>query len=85
MFNENEDEYEDIKYLFNENEDEYEDIKYLFNENEDVDEDKEFPSKSIIVDIKNSLSKNGDKLIKRGLYYVEEMKNLGPAEVKKSK
>ena len=71
--------------MFNEHEDEYEDIKYLFNENEDVDENKESPSKSIIVDIKNKLSENGHKLIKKGLYYVEEMKTLGPAEVKKIK
>ena len=75
----------DIRYLFNEHEDEYEDIKYLFNENEDVDENKESPSKSIIVDIKNKLSKNGHKLMKKGLYYVEEMKTLGPAEVKNIK
>ena len=78
----------DIRYLFNEgeDEDEYEDIRYLFNEYEDVDEDKitykESPFKSIIVDIRNKLSNNGDKLIKIGLYYVEEMKNLGSTEIK---
>ena len=44
-------------------------IRYLFNENEDVDEDKithkESPFKSIIVDIRNKLSKIGRKLIKK--------------------
>ena len=71
----------DIGFLFNEYEDEYEDIRYLLNEYEDVDEDKitykESPFKSIIVDIGNKLSKNGDKLIKKDLYYVEQMKSLG--------
>ena len=75
----------DIGLLFNEYEDEYEDIRYLLNEYEDVDEDKitykESPFKSIIVDIGNKLLKNGDKLIKKGLYYIEEMKNLGSAEI----
>ena len=58
--------------MFNEDEDEdVKDIRYLFNEDEDndVDEDrityKESPFKSIIVDIRNKLSKNGDKLLKR--------------------
>ena len=54
--------------MSNEYEDEYEDIRYLLHENEDVDEDKitykESPFKSIIVDIRNKISKNGDKLIK---------------------
>ena len=84
--------YNGIKYigfLFNEYEDEYEDIRYLLNEYEDVDEDKitykESPFKSIIVDIGNKLSKNGDKLIEKGLYYVEEMKSLGSAEIKNIK
>ena len=75
----------DIGLLFNEYEDEDEDIRYLLNEYEDVDEDKitykESPFKSIIVDIGNKLLKNGDKLIKKGLYYIEEMKNLGSAEI----
>ena len=79
----------DIEFLFNEFEDEYEDIRYLLNEYEDVDEDKitykESPFKSIIVDIGNKLSKNGDKLIKKGLYYIEEMKSLGSAEIKNIK
>ena len=79
----------DIGFLFNEYEDEYEDIRYLLNEYEDVDEDKitykESPFKPIIVDIGNKLSKNGDKLIKQGLYYVEEMKSLGSAEIKNIK
>ena len=77
----------DIRYLFNEHKDEYEDIRYLFNriEDEDVGEDKESPFKSIIADIRNKLSKNGGKLIKKGLYYVEEMKSLGSAEIKNIK
>ena len=79
----------DIGFLFNEYEDEYEDIRYLLNEYEDVDEDKitykESPFKSIIVDIGKKLKKNGDKLIKKGLYYVEEMKSSGSAEIKNIK
>ena len=74
-----------IRCLFNEYEDEDEDIRYLLNENEDVNEDKKSPFKSIIVDIRNKLSKNGDKLIKKGLYYVEEMKSLGSVEMKNIK
>ena len=77
-FNEDEDEYgyEDIKYLFNEiefnkNED-VKDIRYLSNENED--ENKESLFKSIIAEIRNKLSKYGDKMIKKALYYVEEMR-----------
>ena len=68
------------------------DKRYLFNEDEDVDEDndvdentitcKESPFKSIIVDIRNKLSKNGNKLIKKGLYYVEKVKSLGSVEIK---
>ena len=46
-----------------------------------MDEEKEYPFKSIIVDIRNKLSKNGDKLIKKSLYYVEEMKSFGSAEI----
>ena len=65
--------------------DEYEGIRYLFNENEDVDEDKitykESPFQSITADIRNKHSKNGHKLIKEGLYYVEERKSLGSAEI----
>ena len=64
--------YDDIKYiryLFNEDEDEDEDVKdirYLFNEDEDKDKItyKESPFKSIIADIRNKLSKNGNKMIK---------------------
>ena len=69
----NEDEYEDIK-----------DLRYLFNEYEGKTY-KEAPFKSIIVDIRNKLSKNGDKLIKKGLYYVKEMKKLPKSQVKNSK
>ena len=46
---------------------------------------KEYPFKSIIVDIRNKLSKNVDKLIKKGIYYVEEMKSLGSAKIKNIK
>ena len=42
---------------------------------------KESPFKSIIADIRNKLSKNGDKLIKKGLYYVKEMKELTESQV----
>ena len=69
--------------MFNEYEDkDVKDIRYLFNEDEDnaVDEDrityKESPFKSIIADIRNKLSKNGNRMIKKGLYYVEKMKQL---------
>ena len=72
MLNEYEDEYEDIRYLFN---------GIAFNEYEDVDGDKQSPFESIIVDIRNKLSKNGDKLIKKGLYYVEEIKELTESQV----
>ena len=51
----------DIRYFFNEYEDEYEDNRYLFNENEDKITYKESPFKSIIVDIRNKRSKNGNK------------------------
>ena len=37
---------------------------------------KESLFKSITQDIKDKLSKSGDKLIKKALYYVEEMKKL---------
>ena len=58
----------DIKYLFNEeDESAYEDIRYLFNES---------PFKSIITDISSNISKGGHKLIKNGLKYTEEMKDL---------
>ena len=75
--------------MFNEHENEFEDVRYLFNENEDVDEDKitykESPFKSIIADIRNKLSKNEDKMIKKCLCYAEEMKSLGSAEIKSIK
>ena len=32
-----------------------------------------------------NLDKNGDKLIKKGLYYVDEMKSLGSAEIQNIK
>ena len=68
----------DIRYLFNEEEDEsaHEDIRYFFNES---------PFKSIITDIRSNLSKRGHKLIKNGLKYAEEMKNLTYSQVKSLK
>ena len=57
----------------------------MFNEDEDEDEDKitykEFTFKSINVDIRNKLLKNGDKLIKKGFYFVEEMKKSTESQV----
>ena len=57
----------------------------MFNEDEDEDEDKitykELTFKSINVDIRNKLLKNGDKLIKKGFYFVEEMKKLTESQV----
>ena len=52
---------------------------------EDKIEYKESPFKSIIQDIRNKLSKNGNKLIKKGLCYVEEMKKLTESQVKNIK
>ena len=63
----------DIRYLFNEDEDEdVKDIGYLFDEDEDEYRItyKESPFKSIIADIRNKISKNGNKMIKKDLYYV---------------
>ena len=42
---------------------------------------KESPFKSIIQDIKDNLSKSRDKLIKKALYYVEEMKKFKESQV----
>ena len=68
---------EDIRYLFNEEDESAEgDIKYLFNES---------PFKSIITDIRSNLSKRGHKLIKNGLKYAEEMKELTKSQVKSFK
>ena len=57
----------------------------MFKEDEDEDEDKiiykEFTFKLINVDIRNKLLKNGDKLIKKGFYFVEEMKKLTESQV----
>ena len=81
-----------LENLFNEDADEDEDIKdirYLFNEdaNNDLDEGKitykEFQFQSIIADIRNKLSKSGDEMIKKALYYVEEMKKLTESQVSK--
>ena len=80
MFNEDEDEDEDIK-----------DIRYLVNEDENVDKDedkityKESPFKSINQDIKDKLSKSGNKLIKKDLYYVEKLEILTSSEIKNIK
>ena len=59
------------------------DIRYLFNEDEDEDKVtyKEFTFKSINVDIRIKLLKKGDKLIKKGFYFVEEMKKLTESQV----
>ena len=53
----------------------------MFNEDEDKIIYKEFTFKSINVDIRIKLLKNGDKLIKKGFYFVEEMKNLTESQV----
>ena len=57
----------------------------MFNEDKNEDEDKitykEFTSKSINVDIRIKLLKNGDKLIKKGFYLVEEVKKLTESQV----
>ena len=45
-------------------------------------EDKITYKESIIQDIRNKLSENGSKLIKKGLYYVEKMKELTESQVK---
>ena len=67
----------DIRYLFNEEEESaHEDIRYLFNES---------PFKSTITDIRSNLSKRGHKLIKNGLKYAEEMKDLTYSQVKSFK
>ena len=46
---------------------------------------RQSPFKSIIQDIRNKLSKNGNKLIKQGLYYVEEIKKLTQSQIKNFK
>ena len=43
---------------------------------------KKSPFRPVIQDIKDKLSKSGDKLIKKGLYYVEKMKELTEPQVK---
>ena len=55
----------------------------MFKEDEDEDKItyKEFTFKSINFDIRNKLLKNGDKLIKKGFYFVEEMKKLTESQV----
>ena len=64
----------DIRYLLNEeDESAHEDIKYLFYES---------PFKSIITDIRSNLSKRRNKLIKDGLKYLEEMKDLTYSQAK---
>ena len=68
----------DIRYLFSEeDESAHENIRYLFNES---------PFKSVITDIRSNLSKrikNDQKLIKSGLKYAEEMKDLTYSQVKR--
>ena len=46
---------------------------------------KESPFKSLIQDIRNKYSKNGTKLLKKGIYYVEEMKKMTESQVKNIK
>ena len=43
----------------------------------------ESPLKSIIADIRSNLSKRGYTLIKNGLKYVEEMKDLTYSQIKR--
>ena len=71
-----------IRYLFNEKEDEsaHEDIRYFFSEEDEFA--LESPFESIIADIRSNLSKRGHKLIKNGLKYVEEMKDLPYLQIK---
>ena len=59
----------------------------MFGEDEDNDVDegkityKESPFKSIIADIRNKLSIDGNKIIKKCLHYVEKMKELTESQV----
>ena len=46
---------------------------------------KESPFKSIVEDIRSKLSKSGDRLIEKALYYVEEIKKLSESQVKNIK
>ena len=46
---------------------------------------KQSPFKTIIQDIKEKTSKSGNKLIKTGLYFVEERKKLTESQVKNIK
>ena len=68
--------------MFNEDED-VKDIRYLFNEDKDECRItyKESPFKSIIADIINKPPLNGNKMIQKGLYYVEKMKELTESQV----
>ena len=67
----------DTRYLFNEEDDSaHEDIRYLFNES---------PFKSVITYIRSNLSKIGHYLIKNGLKYAEETKDLTYSQVKRFK
>ena len=43
---------------------------------------KESPFKSIVEDIRSKLSKSGDRLIEKALYYVEGIKKLSESQVK---
>ena len=55
----------------------------VINEKEDKITYKESPFKSIIQDIRNKLSKNGNKLIKKGLYYAEKNERINRITSKK--
>ena len=65
----------DIRYIFNEeDESAHDNIRHLFNGSS---------LKSIITDIKSNLLKRGPKLIKNGLKYAEEMKDVTYSQVKR--
>ena len=67
----------DIRYFFNEEDESvHGDIRYLFNES---------TFKSIITDSRSNILKRGYKLIKNGLKYAEEMKDLTYLQVKSLK
>ena len=58
-------------------------LNYLgFLKKEDKITYKESPFKSIIAVIRNKLSKNENKMIKKGLYSLEKMKRLTELQVK---
>ena len=65
----------DIRYFFSKEDDfAHEDIRYLFDES---------LFKLIIADIRSNFPKRGHKLIKIGLKYVDEMKDLTYSQIKR--